>query len=244
MTKKRVLFLGLCSVLCAVFVILCGCSRTKKNTDLQSTASRACVVDDTSALKDVLTKKYDIEELKEFFKNSYINEGDRLNPLFSTLTFEEVNAKFPVEVFRSNYYSVYKVTQGGYFYVFWIPELGAEVNKLGDGLAVYFCAYLDEPGLLRAFDTRKRIKSFDALIPGISTAADVRRIDPSFELYLLYSHGTYSYSYIDEETIVQVKYARENITDGYNGYVVSEKEIVSRDSVYSCYGAILPGDLP
>ena len=71
MTKKRVLFLGLCSVLCAVFVILCGCSRTKKNTDLQSTASRACVVDDTSALKDVLTKKYDIEQLKEFFKNSY-----------------------------------------------------------------------------------------------------------------------------------------------------------------------------
>ena len=100
---------------------------------------------------------------------------------------------------------------------------------------MYFSAYL-------ASDISPDL--FDSLTPGISTAEDVQRIDPSFELSFLNSNGIFSYSYINDETILQIEYAYQENIDGYDDLIVKEKMIVARDSAPTRYSALLLSDLP
>jgi hypothetical protein len=79
------------------------------------------IADDSKALSELLTREYALQELKSFFGKVFTNEtlvlGEENDAKY--LTINTVHQKYPIECLRTNGYSVYKVREGGYFYVFW-----------------------------------------------------------------------------------------------------------------------------
>lgn len=193
------------------------------------------IMDDTKTLESALTKEYDLNELRLFFKDSRANENGVLGSDKPALMFREVDHRYPVEILRTGGYSVYRVRQGGYFYVFWVTPLVGDADRSNGEPSVYFSAYL-------ASDISPDL--FDSITPGVSTAEDIRKIDPSFELSFLISNGTYSYSYLNDESVLQIEYALQGNVDGYDDLIVKEKMIVARASAPTRYSALLSSDLP
>lgn len=222
-------------VSCVAILLFASCGNKKDESDMNDIFFNEYVMDDIKTLESNLTKEYDLNELRSFFKGSNANENIGFGSTVSALRFSEVNYRYPVEILRTGGYSVYRVSQGGYFYVFWIKPFATGTSQSNSEPSVYFSAYLTSdisPDL------------FDSLTPGISTAEDVQRIDPSFELSFLNSNGIFSYSYINDETILQIEYAYQENIDGYDDLIVKEKMIVARDSAPTRYSALLLSDLP
>ena len=232
---KKYMCICLFIVSCVVLLLFASCGNKKDESDMNDIFFNGYVMDDIKTLESNLTKEYDLNELISFFKGSNANESIGFGSTVSALRFSEVNYRYPVEILRTGGYSVYRVSQGGYFYVFWIKPFATGTSQSNSEPSVYFSAYL-------ASDISPDL--FDSLTPGISTAEDVQRIDPSFELSFLISNGIFSYSYINDETILQIEYAYQENIDGYDDLIVKEKMIVARDSAPTRYSALLLSDLP
>lgn len=227
-------YMYICSVVVACMVLLlftsCGNKKEENNNFFNG-----YVMDDTKTLESNLTKEYDLNELRAFFKDRNANENIGFGSNVSALTFSEVNDKYPIEILRTGGYSVYRVRQGGYYYVFWIKPSAADTDQSNSEPTVYFSAYLSS-------DISP--DRFDSLKPEISTAEDVQQIDPSFELSFLISSGTFSYSYINDDEILQIEYENQGNIDGYEDLIFEEKTIVTRASAPTGYSALLSSDLP
>ena len=107
-------------VICVVFLLFASCGNKKDESDMNDIFFNECVMDDIKTLESNLTKEYDLNELRSFFRGSNANESIGFGSTISPLLFSEVNYRYPVEILRTGGYSVYRVSQGGYFYVFWI----------------------------------------------------------------------------------------------------------------------------
>lgn len=232
---KKYMYICFFVVSCIVALLFITCGNRKDESDNNDMFFNEYAMDDMKTLEDNLTKEYDLNELRSFFKGSNANERIGFGSSTPALKFSEVNKKFPVEILRTGDYSVYKVSQGGYFYVFWSKPFATGTSRSDSEPSVYFSAYLSS-------DISPYL--FDSLTPGISTAEDVQKIDPSFELSFLISHGIFSYSYINDETVLQIEYAHQENIDGYDDLIVKEKMIVARDSVPTRYSTLLSSDLP
>ena len=215
-------------------LLVASCENKKGKDGMNDMFLNGYAKDDSEPLEKCLTKEYELNELKEFFEGKNANENTVFCSVASELTFSEVNQRYPVEIFRTSGYTVYKVSQGGYYYVFWIDTFATD-KKLNSEPRVYFSAYL--PSSISH-------SLFDSLTPGVSTAEDVKKLDPSFELSFLLSSGIFSYSYLNDETILQVKYAHQEKIDEYSDLIVREWIVVPRESVPSRYSVILPIDIP
>ena len=181
-----------------MIVFLNSCESKKESADMKNIFLGEHFTDDNKSLETSLTNEYDLDELKSFFMGSNENEEIMFEVNSKMLTFSEVNRRYPVEVLRTGGYSVYKVSQGGYFYVFWVSQsIG---NTQNSEPSVYFSAYLSSDVFMN---------SFDSLIPMINTAEDVKKIDPNFELSFLISHGIFSYSYLNEQNLLEVEYLHQ-----------------------------------
>ena len=235
MMKK---YLGRCFIilLCGVIFLFTSCGKTA----MTDSHPNQYVADDTKTAENDLTRDYDLHELRQFFEGSNINEYLISASDIVPLTFSEVNMKFPVEIIRSADYSLFKVRQGGYYYVFWYRGHSTEDSQRPDEPAVYFSGYLasDLP-----------ISQFDSIKPGTSTAEDVKRIDPSVEIARVLPSGSsvahlYSYSYLDEETLLQIEYENNGSIDGHHDLTVKTINVIARTETPSRYGLIFPDDLP
>lgn len=235
----------LCVIVSIIMILLCS-SCAKEDNEYMSNSNNKTLkqkeitigekaFNDDLPKEQLLTKQYDIDELLLFFEGSSQNlPWDEKNT--RTLTFAEVDRKFPVEVVRSSGYSVYKVLQGGYFYVFWVTPVVSVDDNFGCGeTLVYFYAYL-RPNVEQA--------QFELLMLQKSTACDVKKIDPSFQLSFIQSNGIYSYTYINSETILEVKYMNPNQLNGYDDLIIEKIEIIPREFAPSRYSSILSKDLP
>lgn len=78
------------------------------------------------------------------------------------------------------------------------------------------------------------------LLPEMQTGQMVSRLCIS----ALNSNGTFSYSYLNDGSVLQIEYAPQGNADGYDGLIVKEKIIVARASAPTRYSALLSGDLP
>ena len=206
------------------------------------------IADDSRSLEDILTKEYGLQELKSFFGEIPPNEsvGYELSENKAGLTINYVNENFPIECLRLNHYVVYKVSEGGYFYVFWSlfidqtsEESGHSVEDV-DNAMVYFTAYLYPSSMKRASD-------FDSIKEGVSTAEDVSRVDPAFELSFLVSSGTRSYSLLEDGSVMEIWYKRSLRVESRRDLVVERKEIGPRKRGTVTSGgmaAVLLKDLP
>ena len=200
------------------------------------------VMGEDKSLEECLTKEYILNDLMAFFEGRTSTSTSKQG--LSVLKYSEVNEKYPIEVFRpQGYYSVYKVVQGGYFYVFWVSSFvmgsdnmfSSEPDKWAEP-AVYFSTYLSSD---------KSASIFDTLKSGNNTLGDVKKIDPFLELCTLRSSGIVSYSYINKETVAFFKYEKKSgEMQHYDDMIMKEIAVMSREKSGSKYGVILSEDLP
>lgn len=212
-----------------------ACERKESEVDMSETFFQEFIADDSKNLDDVLTKKYKLSELKSFFEKSNTNENIGFNVKTSNLSINEVHRQFPIEIIRTSGYSVYKVDEGGYFYVFWVKPLSTDLNEFNNEPLVYFTTFLSET---------LEDNMFDSLKIGESTAQDVYLIDPSFELSFLNSNSIYSYSFLNTDAVMQISYKYQGEFDCYSDLVVENKSVISRSAAPSRFSSILQKDLP
>lgn len=230
-TMKKIMRIAFFTLICAAMLLFIPCGSHADEAGMYKNLFEKYVINDSADLDTALTTQYDIDDLLAFFDSSNSNEGNALN----SLSYSDVTQKFPIEVTRANGYSVYRVRQGGYFYVFWVGSYPDYPDLTRYEPNVFFTAYLSSS---RSSDL------FDSLKAGESCAEDVRAIDPYVELNFLLSSGTFSYSYLNDETLFQIEYARQGESKESGNLMIEEMEIVSRDSSLSRFGTILSKDLP
>lgn len=229
-----------CILLILITFAFAACRKEVK-PDLTDEYGNSSVSDDSVPLSQIITKAYSLQELTDFFGEVSANETCTMEQSAGTpdLTFETVNQKYPAECLRKNGYSVYKVAEGGCFYVFWANELNSLSNQDADATErtaiPYFTAYISS---LRSAD------DFDSIREGSSTAADVAEIDPAFELVLLMSSKTASYSLLNDGSILEIcYYDGQGFTSG-SDLVVKSKQLIEKELCPARLATILESDLP
>lgn len=172
--------------------------------------------------------EYSRDEIKVFQKNS-----DDL------LTIKEVNEKFPVQVLRNSenvYYTVYKVKEGGYYYVFW----GDHIVSSGDGNSrnekvVDDVIYIEK---------LKNSADFNSLTVGKSTYEDLDILDLGNDIILCDPSGVYSFSLLEGRKLLRVEYGGEYPKEK-NDLIITKKEVIMPETYPATYLVyIFPEDLP
>ena len=253
---------NICLVVLSLF--LCSCSTSnytapeENSTDI-STDMEVTLTDQSSVetLEDLLTESYSITQLYAYF-GPYCTtaENDWSGAIDNKDVYEYANITkaFPHGCLRSyrmpardysRNYLVYKVAEGGYFYVDFgessesNPFLSdiPEVKKRSASLLLYVP---EKPALTE--------KDFDKLESGVSTAEDVAKMDPSAEFCHSMNWRAVSWHMLRDGSIVEVMYSR---TDEYYEshlrselYVESVEVLSSLKNEFSFLGSINPDDLP
>lgn len=198
----------------------------------------------TTPLADLLNESYTLSALEDFFQISIFKDSklfalDNIGRT-SERSWDEVHSSFPIKCLRYNnniHYSVYKVTEGGYYYVFWnVPlkkDMLIEPAEETNTIQVQATLYLNN---------LPSIQSFKALKKNRSTAEDVCSIDPFMEMNFLSSLVS-SYTRIDDNRIIEVRYTGTNLK-GLDDLIVKNIYICYTNSSNAYSAAILPEDLP
>lgn len=176
--------------------------------------------------------RYSLKQLSDYFGeysgqelSVYDNETKSYD-----FSFNKVNKYFPIQILRynqNNYYSIYPVSEGGFFYVFW--------SKNNDEASVEDTFYIDK---------LKNRADFKDLQIGVSSYADVYEIDKASELILIMSNGVFSYHVLENDTILKIKYKFEDITNRKDLLVESINEISAKKPNGSFLQSILNKDIP
>jgi len=233
---KKFVIISLICIMCLLLLIISICGNKK---DFDKDEVKIFLWDKYSEeysdeLQDILTKQYSIIELRDFFETEDINQI-HFSETPKKLKFDDVNKQFPVEVIRPGEYTVYSVREGGYYYVFWGVYYTSEDMSSTEISDVQLVAYIN---------STKDLSDFNSLKIGVSTAKDVHNIDPYFELDFLKSRGTFSYSFLDSETLLEIEYDKSDIVSSYDDLIVKEINVIPRGYYTSNYSVIYPKDLP
>lgn len=212
-------------------MLLSGCNERseRKVTPEQLSNIRINNSDDINSSKMI---EYSLDELNNFFGEYSAQELSTFNICGNQkdLSIESVNKIFPIQILRHNensYYSVYRVSNGGFYYVFW--------SQNDKGVSVSDTFYINK---------LKNKNDFSSLQIGKSSYADVYKIDPSSELILLLSNGVYSYSLLDNKKLLEIQYTFNDINDR-DDLIINSINIVSAKHQYgSILQSILKKDLP
>lgn len=159
--------------------------------------------------------------------------------------YTEVDLRFPVEVLRTQGYTVYKVVEGGYFYVFWQRAMDDNFEKYVGEL------YVDAVAYLTSSRSENLISQFKE---GVDNAKAVKIIDPYADFNFTSSSGVYSYTYINESDILEIEYQldEDNMLENslecegeyLDNLIVQSVRIVPRNRALSRYRMICNEDLP
>lgn len=235
--------------LLVLILLLSSCNKDNQSNK-QIVNKDVIIADDTTEIADAITVEYDIKDLKEFFgSDSDVQIG--YSTFLNSLSMREVNDKYPIEILRSSKYTIYKIKEGGYFFVFWIrtfdpdtyysysfeesEKLKNEISCDMDNYSVYFTTYITS--LSKAAD-------FIHIKEKISTARDVALIAPSMEFAFDMSSCISSYTILENNMIMEVRYHNIDPNQELSEAVVQEKTIVKREDSCSNFSDVLDKDLP
>lgn len=97
-----------------------------------------------------ITKSYSLKELKDYFDGIYLHPF-KSEKSSENYTYKSINKKFPIqfsrkgnESFNSEYYSVFKVKEGGYFYILWYEKQYIYCDEYETSLKANYACYLDK----------------------------------------------------------------------------------------------------
>lgn len=179
---------------------------------------------------------YRLEDLYSFFGESSLNENLVFDNGTKIITLNQVNQAFPIECLRTggdNFYTIYKVLEGGFFYVFWSEALTNNIDE--NNVYVYFSTYINS---LKNKNDFKNLKEGD-------TAQDVYEIDPSLEISFSQSSGIYSYNLLDNEKMLEIKYRTNNNMSSKKDLIVDTIRTIDRKiGAGSLLATINKDDLP
>ena len=123
MRRRSYCFLIL--IVTSILFVSCNINRESQVDNMNDRTELKPVVHIDNSIYKELATEYSIEDLRSFFDNHSLNDDFEENK--QLLLFSEVDKKYPVEILRDKKYAVYKVAQGGFFYVFWIDSF-SDVN--------------------------------------------------------------------------------------------------------------------
>lgn len=226
MKKKYFILIGIIVVL----MLLIGYKKGDES-EMKSEQLGGISINNTISINEKMDE-YSLNELNSYFGKYSSQERSVFNIVGKEKDYliETVNLKFPIQILRFNqnsYYSIYRVSEGGFFYVFW--------NQSADGIVVddtfYICKLKDK-------------SDFNDLQIGKSSYADVYEIDQASELMLLLSNGVYSYSLLENNSLLKIKYTFNDI-NGRNDLIIESIDVVSTKKWQGSFlQSILDKDLP
>lgn len=184
--------------------------------------------DNRAELSTLVSEEYSIKDIQSYFKATYSNEREYFNEL-GTLAdqkdlMDSVNKTFKIECLRKslyNYYTVYKVKEGGHFFVFW-----QHANSKDYVISSFYMPNV------------KTLEEFKTIKEGKSSFEEVKKIDPSVELNTSLSSGIYSYCLLDSGDVLSIKFDMYKLQDIINqgktitrrDLIVGNKEVKSRET--------------
>ena len=207
---------------------LYSCKEIPRTMSNNSSYFGAYVPNDEVVLHDAVQSVYPLDELRDYFADFEGSVGNH-----SYLSMSDVNNAFPIELLRSQGYTIYRTVEGGLYYVFWLQSFDVNHSNKPKEPSVAFATYLSgnvQPEL------------FSSIEIGRSTCANTRKIDPFAELFLLLSSGIYSYSYLNANQLMRIGYKNIQGMDEEH-LIVDTMDIISRDEAPSMLSSILPEDL-
>lgn len=167
---------------------------------------------DNDVSTEIMKNSYKLSKLNEYFECYYSYKGFNKDFESKTLEISEINNAYPLEIIRINkniIYTLYKVNEGGLFYVFF--TLTDE-----DEIVIKDCVYIDE---------LKMIDDFNTLENEHSTIDDVINISTATELKLNLSRGIFSYTLLKNNEILEIEYKEVDYL-GIKTLLVIDKKIV------------------
>lgn len=184
-------------------------------------------VDNDTPLKQLLTKEYELSEFQLFFGNDAATGG--FIQEYADIQYHssyDILEKFPIECLRyksNTYYSVYKIKNGGYYYIIWNGSQSIPIN--GD-LTVLMAMCVNTPPSLATF--RKLIKRNKTTVGEILDAA------PETVMDFMASSGPYSYSLLEDMRVLIIRYCIEDSKEITRDHlIVKDFDIVSLDSIFA-----------
>lgn len=217
-----------------LFLVLSFTSCGKKEVNEMSLTKD--FIASSTPINKILMTDYRLEDLYSFFGESSLNENLAFDKDTKIITLNQVNQTFPIECLRTNgdnFYTIYKVSEGGFFYVFWGEALMDNTDE--NNVYVYFFTYLNS---LKDKNDFKNLKEGD-------TAQDVYEIDPSLEISFSQSNGIYSYNLLDNEKMLEIKYRPNNNMSSKRDLIVETIRTIDRKiGVGSLLATISKDDLP
>ena len=228
-----------------------------------------CSYDDSVSLEEGITTAYSLAELHDYFSEYqfYVLASNGSTP--KTLRYSEINSRYPIEITRSNGYSIYRVEEGGYYYLFWNYTFEEDASddvksdrSLDDGESIdwgsvivdpdpilFYSTYIPEAGTLGLID-------FQHVNMNEHTAYDISQIDPFCEFWLYPTgkvHERWSFTYLGTNQIFRITYqyaipegkhiaTRNDL--GLKDMIIVDAEIVDRCDTPSFFATIFTFDLP
>ena len=181
---------------------------------------------------------YDLNELINFFEGPEGYIPYEFSGVEEIMRYEDVIKEYPVEIDGPGY-SRYEVKGGGYFYVFWTSKLLAVEEFNEKEVGVVFTSYLP---------SSKSIEDFANLEVRVSTAADVKAVDPAIEMIFVMSSGIASCSYLNEEEVLFINYSYSTELKigemGYEDFVIERMSVIPRCYAPTVYSRLETEDLP
>ena len=199
------------------------------------------VADNSSSIDKLLTTEYSLEELETFFDTYSYIERVAIEPIEErkSLSWDDVNIRFPIECLRyhkNSHYSIYRVKEGGLFYVFWNVPLKSTPSKYLDKecpISVLYSIHLSR---------LPSIKDFQPMIK-LHTASDVMKIDAQMEFNFLLSSCVCSYNLLDDGKVLEIRYRRDNLLE-LSDLIVDEYSVVPKEESAASLSSIADSDLP
>lgn len=150
------------------------------------------------SLTSLLTEQYSLSELEDFFLEK---EKSSAAPCIQTKNWSrsEVANRFPIGADRPEGYTVFRVAEGGYYYVFW---------RDWDGYDLIFPDSAEEEPTVqtRLYLRKTSSEEFSSIKENVSTAADVEKIDPYGDFFLSSSGELSSTHFLDQNHVVNFDY--------------------------------------
>ncbi|MBR4768006.1 MAG: hypothetical protein IK088_03415 [Lachnospiraceae bacterium] len=236
-TKKISLLLSICCFLC---LCISNCTISKENA---STNEAMCLngipISDAVDLSSTLVVSYPLQDLMNFYWQDPEKFWAELNnpsaidyAQINQITIAEAEKRFPIAVIRTSGYTVYKVTEGGCFYVFFVDKDYQSVSSNSDPSRVVAstCYYIPKQNLFSRYfmikigDTISKVKQIDPFITVEHTSATRR-----------------SFVYLNSQKVL-ILYLQYNETLE-DDYEIIEKRIINRKDSLTRLALILDEDL-
>lgn len=213
--------------LCLAMLLLCNCT---------STIGDELVVTLPKEIKD----DYPILSLDMFFSGQSVNDIILCREKGEPISIDKVERQYPALLTRYKdnlgfpfqqhqpLYSILRVSEGGYYYLFWVKSFqnGISTTVLG------FFAYINWTNTVDA----KRIEGMEAI-------RDVLTVNPYLQINTSMSSQTSCYIFSDAANIVEIECIIENsVNPSY--YRIKEVKLKPRKESSSYFALLEDYDLP